>query len=350
MLAGIFERSLPINLLLFALAGAGVWIAGTKLSAYADAFGRKLGIGQAFMGLVVLASATELPEIVTTASAAMVGNAPLAINNMFGGIVMQTAILSIADLTLAYGPLTFFTPRPVLLLQGTALIVLLALTQAAIVAGEFFTFFGVGMWPIILAALYVFVLYLLRRYEQSGQWRPVNVPDPAKYKQTESTPARHDKLGIRVLVIRFVAASTVVLMAGFVLARTADAIATQSGLGSSFVGATVLAASTSLPELSTTVAAIRLGAFSMAIANILGSNLIMVGLILPADIMYRPGPILEAVDRPAMFIVTVGIIVTAVYLMGLIERRNKQVLRMGYDSIVVLAVYIASIVALFFIR
>ena len=131
------------------------------------------------------------------------------------------------------------------------------------------------------------------------------------------------------------------------MALVAAALAEQTGLGDSFVGATLLASSTSLPELSTTLAAVRIGSYAMAVANIFGSNLIMVALILPADLCFTGGAILEHADRAGILSLSVGIVVTAVYLMGLIERRNRTVLRMGVDSLVVLVLYVASLVALY---
>ena len=98
------------------------------------------------------------------------------------------------------------------------------------------------------------------------------------------------------------------LVAGTVLVATGEAIATQTSLGSSFVGATLIASTTSLPELSTTIGAVRLRAYSMAFANIFGSNAIMVALLFLTDVVHRDGPILELVDRSAAFAATVGIV------------------------------------------
>jgi cation:H+ antiporter len=152
------------------------------------------------------------------------------------------------------------------------------------------------------------------------------------------------------LLASFAGASAVVLAAGVVLAQAADALAAQSGLGASFVGVTLLATATSLPELSTTIAAVRLGAYSLAVSNIFGSNMLMVALVFLADLVYRPGPVLAAVDRSAVFAVAMGIVVTAVYLIGLIERRDRTILRMGLDSAVVLALYVGSLGVLYLLR
>jgi cation:H+ antiporter len=145
-------------------------------------------------------------------------------------------------------------------------------------------------------------------------------------------------------------ASLAILASGSVLATTGQALAHQTNLGSSFVGATLLASTTSLPELSTTLGAVRLGAYSMAFANIFGSNAIMVALLFLNDLAFRQGPILETVDRSASFAATMGIVVTVVYLAGLIIRRHRVVLRMGIDSLAVLLLYALTLLGLFALR
>ena len=337
-----------LNLLLFAVAAAAVWVAGSRLSGYTDAIADATGIGKAFLGLVLLAGATSLPELATTLTAAAAGNAALAITNLFGGIAMQTAVLAVADLTLTHGALTWFAPRPVLLLEGNLLIVLLALAVAGIVAGEAVAFLGIGLWPVLLLAGYLLALWSLQRYEGKGVWQPVDPPRAPEVPRRHAE--RYSDWSLRRLLLAFAAASAVITAAGAALAMSADAIAAQSGLGASFVGASLLAASTSLPEVSTTLAAVRIGAYAMAISNIFGSNMIMVALLLPADALYREGPILAAADDAALFTVAVGIAVTALYLIGMIERRNYTVLRMGVDSLAVLVLYVGSLIGLYFLR
>ena len=131
---------------------------------------------------------------------------------------------------------------------------------------------------------------------------------------------------------------------------TAEGLAKQTGLGNSFIGATLLAGSTSLPELSTTIMAVRLHSYTMAISNIFGSNLIMVVLILPADIVYSKGPLLQHADASAAFALICGIVVTAIYVVGLTVRYSGRFFGMGYDSAAVLAIYIASLFGLYALR
>ena len=134
------------------------------------------------------------------------------------------------------------------------------------------------------------------------------------------------------------------------LVETAQTIADQSALGSSFIGVTLLAASTSLPELSTTIAAVRLGAYTMALSSIFGSNLIMVLVLFPADMFYRQGETLRQADDTAQLALLSGILVTTIYVTGLLMKKKPRVLGMGMDSVLVLAVYLASVYAFYSAR
>jgi cation:H+ antiporter len=120
--------------------------------------------------------------------------------------------------------------------------------------------------------------------------------------RTTSTRRIYVSSGLTVLVI---------LGAGWVLARTGDALSEQTGLGASFIGVALVAASTSLPEVSTSLGAVRRGNHQMAVSNILGTNCLEVALFFLADAVYRGGPILAALDRSAPFAAALGMVVTA---------------------------------------
>lgn len=341
---------LPANLMLFAICAVSVWLAGSALARYADIIADRRNLGKALMGLVFLATATELPEIATTFTAAIKNNAALVLGNMFGGVTMQTAILAVIDLFVVRGVLTQYPRKPTHALEAALLIILLSILLGFCISGDVAIGFNIGLGTSILAIAYMLCIKLLRSYDEEGDWVPVDLPDetgPAKQIFADSSiPV----LSTSILILRSVVAAIVILVCGVLLVHSAETIALQTGLGSSFIGATILAASTSLPELSTTIAAVRLGAYTMAISNIFGSNLIMLVLLFPADILYREGPILAAAGRTEMLSIIFGILVTAIYVVGLLVRRKPRVLGMGVDSACVLTVYVGSLFALYFAR
>jgi cation:H+ antiporter len=343
------QLPLLINIVFFAVLGTGIWIAGTRLSHLADAISDVTGIGHAMMGLVFLAGITELPELVTTATAALKGNALLALNNMLGGIPMQTAVLAVADMVALRVVLTSSPRKLTPLLEGAFLALLLMAIYAVVSVGEISLYQGLGLGVVVLAGLYMLFIYVLNRYERAHAWQPVDVID-----DTAAPPQRPQNgmrgLSVRALLLKSSGAAFIILICGVLMVEVCETLAVQSGLGNSFVGVTLLATATSLPELSTTIAAVRIGAYTMAISNIFGSNLLMVFILLPADLLYRQGEILAQADETSRMALLSGIIMTIIYLVGLWVRNKPRVFGMGIDSVAVMAVYLGSLYVFFIVR
>lgn len=148
---------------------------------------------------------------------------------------------------------------------------------------------------------------------------------------------------IVVNLLIFALGAVLVWLAGTKLSKYVDLFADRTGLGKAFAGALLLGGATSLPEVSTTYSAVRFGAYSMAAANILGTNSMEIALFLPAELGYRDRPIFDAMHPSAAFLGAIGIVVTSLYLWGILERRDRTVLGMGVDSLVVLFVYLSGL-------
>lgn len=347
MITALAQQPILLNLALFIAAATGVWFAGGRLAHYADAIADRKRIGHAFMGLVFVAAVTSLPEMVTTLYGAFAGQAELVLGNMFGGITMQTAILAVADLSFAGMALTAYPRGPASALEATMLIALLALLLGLHAVGEFMLPIGVGLGTLLLGLAYVAIVMVLREYDKNETWLPAELPDGAKPLNSDAGPKPLYRVAFPVLMRGFVLLAAAILVCGLVLTASAVAIAEQTGISSSFIGVTLLASATSLPEVSTTIAAVRIGAYSMAISNIFGSNLLMVALVLPADLVYIGGPILGAIDQATAFALISGVLVTSIYLAGLLLRSPKTIFGMGRDSALVLVVY-AMTLAVFY--
>lgn len=346
----LISQPLWINVVLFIVSAIVIWVAGSKLVTYADAIADRKQWGKAIVGLILLATVTSLPEIATTLTASAKGNAGLALNNLFGGISMQTAILGVVDAFIVRGALTFYPRSTTHALEASLLILLLSILLVVGIGGEITIAYGIGLGSSALAVAYTLCLILLRKYEAHGDWVPVELPEkkapPPRLRAVITTVT----VPMQTLVARSAISSLLILVCGVLLAQSAEAIAIQTGVGSNFVGVTILAASTSMPELSTTIAAARQGSFNLAISNIFGSNLIMVGLLLPADLIYRDGPILAEVSAYESLALVIGILVTSIYVVGMLVRTKPRVMQMGIDSIAVLIVYFGSLVMLYFLR
>lgn len=341
MIAVLAQFPIFVTLTIFVTAAIGVWLAGTRLAVFADALAQRKRIGHAFMGLIFVAAATSLPELVVTIYGAYAGEAQLVLGNMFGGITMQTAILAVVDLLFVTYALTSYPSGPSSALEATLLIGLLAMLLGLHSVGELALPFGVGLGTVMLGLAYIGIVMMLRHYDGVQSWVPVERVDSAHPGTADGEDGEGDSHSIstRGLIFGFILMGAAILVCGLALIASSAAIAEQTGLGSSFIGMTLLATATSLPEVSTTISAVRIGAYSMAISNIFGSNLLMVAMVLPADFVYRGAPILGAIDQGTAFAIISGILVTSVYLAGLIIRSRRTVFRMGIDSALVLLIY-----------
>jgi cation:H+ antiporter len=340
--------TLPANIAVFAAAAAVVWLAGVKLTAYAKVIADRSHGGQALVGILLLGTIVSLPEFATTIAAARLGDARLAVNTLFGGIAATMAILAVTDALTGPDALSTDISHPNVLLQGVFVILFLTITATGIVVGDI-AVGGVGLWTLTLLGLYVLLVLLVKRYGVSEPWIARDGGSAAATERDASTKSP-DRGSLASISIRTAGAAAAIMVSGFALAGTGEALAEQTGLGSSFVGMLLGGAATSLPEVTTTVAAVRLAQYEMAFADVFGTNLFSVMLLFVADIAYSGGPILNEVDRFSLFATLLGTLLTGVYLAGLIERRHTAVLGMGIDSIVVLGAYLGGLVLLFLIR
>lgn len=339
--------TLVYSLFFFTLSAICVWIAGARLAYLADALADRFKLAKSLMGLLILSLATSLPEVATTLTAALQQSRDLVLNNLFGGIALQTAILAMSDFW-ARGPITNYPRKANHALEATLLLLLLSVAMAVTNLGETFVIAGVGLGSVCIAVIYGGAIWLLRRYDGNSDWVPVDLPDPDPL--AFPAPTGLAQTSDQSLIWQAIAACLAILIFGLLLVLFAERIADQSGLGTGFVGVTLLAAATSLPELTTSIAAVRIGAYTMAISNIFGSNLIMLVLIFPADILFRAGPILQETSQTVGLALAFGMVVTAIYLVGLIVRRKPRVGDIGLDSILVMFAFLASLVAYFYAR
>ncbi len=346
------QLSLPVNLLLFAASAIVVWQAGRRLTHYADAISNATGIGHAVIGIVLLAGVTSLPEIGVTATASLAGNAELAINNLFGSIALQVAVLALVDFYIGKRVLTAIIPDPVVILLSSLNVLLISAAAAAMVIGDV-SIFGVGAWAWGALFAYLACVRILSRTQGSRPWLAAEggrVDRGLIEEEGEDTgnPSRGETL--RIILYKTAAAAVVILIAGFIVAKSGEAIAEQTGLGSSFVGFVLIAIATSLPELSTVLSAARRGHFTMAISDILGTNLINVAMIFLVDLLDSGGPVLDRLGSFPVFGALLAVVLTALFQAGLAERRNNSVMRLGIDSLMVLIVYAGGVVLLYTLR
>lgn len=344
------SNTLAVNAAVFSVSAVVVWIAGTKVAHYADRLAVATGVGHATVGLLLLAGITSLPEVAVALTSAAAGAPGLSVNNLLGGVAMQIAILAVADAIIGKQALTVIAGTPLLLLQGTATVLLLLVFAAAVVVGDR-PLLGAGAWSWSLLVLYLLSIWTIANAQGSRVWLVHGTQlqaEQAAAHETSQPPAAGGRL--KPLLLKLAAGAAAILVAGFVLSRTGDAIAAQTGLGRNFVGAVFLALSTSLPEISAVLAAVQLRRYEMAISDIFGTGLFNVTLVFLVDAVYGGPPVLGEVGRFSLFAAVTAAVLVCIYLVGLIERRDRTIARMGIDSLAVLLVYGGSLAILYHLR
>lgn len=342
---------LPGLLAVFAIAAAVVWVAGIRLSQTVDVLDDRFHLGQALGGLILLAITTNLPEIAITFNAARHHDLGIAIGNILGGIAVQTVVLVLLDI---WGlgksdALTYRAASLELVLEG----VLVGAVLVVVVMGSQFppSVHFARMTPASIAITLIWVagLALLGKARKGLPWHeqgqaPNNqqTEQGAKAKQQKQ---QENKKSTGVALAVFSLAAVATLAAGMVLEQAGEQIATQIHMTGVLFGATVLAAATSLPELSTGLASVKAGDYQLAFSDIFGGNAFLPVLFLMADLVSGQA-VLPQAQKSDLYLTGLGVLLTAIYLYGLIFRPKRQIARMGLDSLAVLLVYALAMVGL----
>jgi len=334
--------------LIFLVAAGAVWVAGIQLSSSTDALDSRLGLGEALGGAILLAVATNLPEIAITASAALAHDLGIAIGNILGGIAIQTVVLVVLDV--AMGPKSALTTRAaslVLGLEGLLVIVVLAISVMGAQLPSSDPFGRLEPAALLIALFWLAGLWLINRARRGLPWHDSSGTAPGGQEKPlgHSKAVAAEKMSLARAATVFGLAAAVTLAAGIVLERTGERIASHVGLSGVVFGATILAAATALPEVSTGIASVKLSDYQLAVSDIFGGNAFLPVLFLLASVL-SGAAVLPQAQPTDIYLTALGIVLTAVYLWGLIIRPQRQLLRMGMDSLTVLVLYAAGIVGL----
>ena len=336
----------------FAAGAVATWVAGVFLSDATDVVDDRFGLGEALGGLILLGIAGTLPEIAITVSAALAGHLGLATGNLLGGIAMQTLVLVLLDATSrSKTPLSTLSTvlEPIIEAIFVILLVTMALMgpllPASVAIGP------VSPISILIVITWFFGLLVLNRLRTSERWSAVSAtveatmvaPSPGPAKGVR--PNRFERAKSSTVVLVFAAASLVTLVAGVVLEQSGNALANDWGINGVIFGATILAAVTALPEISTGIRAVRLGHVGLAMGDIFGGNQVQMTLFLVADLLAGK-PVLQTVSGSSSWLGGIGVVVTALFAGGLVMRPPRKFGGVGPDSWLVLLMYVIGLAGL----
>jgi len=338
--------------LIFAAAAAVIWVAGVQLSKQTDILDDRLHLGSALGGLILLAIATNLPEIAITVSAALSNNIGVAVGNILGGIAIQTVVLVVLDALGTKGgrPLSYRAASLTLVIEAVTVVAVLGVVIAGSQMPGSLVAFRLTPAAVLIAVIWILGLILVQRSQKGLPWHEQGdapgAQDKPRGHSKKQNSEKNKHLGTGKSVLIFSIAALATLGAGVVLERSGDAIAGHIGLSGVLFGATFLALATSLPEISTGLTSVKQGDYKLAFSDIFGGNAFLPVLFLVA-VLITGKPVLPQAHATDIYLTALAILLTLVYLLGLLFRPKKKVLAMGMDSLVVLVPYLLGIAGLF---
>jgi cation:H+ antiporter len=324
----------------FALCVLLIGVAGFKLSRYGDVIAEKTGMGGTWVGLILLATVTSLPELITGISAVSFAHTPeIAVGDVLGSCVFNLMIIVVLDF-LQRGESVYTRASTGHILSAGFGIVLIGIAGFNILlaqSGYVWRIGHVGVYTPIILMVYAIAMRTVFRYERAHL-------DAYTGQSVERYPA----MTLREAAIGYAIAALVVAAAGLWLPFVGKELALSMGWHESFVGTIFVAFVTSVPELVVTISALRIGALDMAIGNLLGSNLFDIAILALDDLLYLPGPILSYVSVTHGVSALSAMVMTGVAIIGLLYRPRPRVFKtVGWVSIFLFLVYLLNSYILF---
>lgn len=330
--------------LIFFVSAAAVVIAGSGLARFGDRISEESGIGGIWVGAFAVAAVTSLPEVVTDTTAAWIEEPDLAVGDLFGSCMANMMVLAILDL--AHRQHRVWQRVSV----GNAVVAALAMALVSLAAAFIATDLGwsigwVGVDTLAVAGLYILGSRVVFRHEYlAARARIAEKAAEAEgieVAETGLTPPS------RVALLGFATTAAVIIVAGPFVALSADEIADQTGIGASFVGVTFLAITTSLPELTAGITAVRLGAYDLAVGNLFGSNTFNMFALVFVDVAYRPGPVLSDVSQAQVVAGLAAMLLMATGVMGVLFRAERRYLLIEPDAAAMIAAYVIGMLMVY---
>jgi cation:H+ antiporter len=324
----------------FLVCAIVIFLAGRSLSYYGDLLAEKTGMGKAWIGLILMASVTSLPELmVGISSSALLQSADLAVGDILGSCAFNLGILALMDVFVPNGHSLLGTASRSQVVAASLGIILMSMAGLAIFLP---TSIVIIPWVGLISILFIVVYLVSVRLIYLNEKNPEN-------GDNQLSSQRHDlkAVTLRFIITRYVFFALIIIVSALALPYFADHIAEDTGLGRSFVGTFFLAISTSLPEIAVSLAAVRMGSIDLAVGNLLGSNLFNILILAMDDILYTKGHILKDASVYNLISVFSAILMTSVVVIGLSFRvKGKQYL-LAWDAMLVGIIYVINLFLLY---
>lgn len=327
----------------FAVASTVLVAAAIVLTRFADTFARATRLGHLFVGSILLAGATSLPELSVNISIIKLDMPNMAVGGLLGSSLFNLGILALADLTHKARGYVFSRRSVETALAGVVSIGMTAIVGVGIFTGgvlESNDLAGLGISSLVLLTAYLLGIRLIYHDQLSKTARAAKPAASGRMSRKRSAIIVRSLAGFAVSTI-------IILVTAPYSASAAGEIAEASGLGNTFIGTTLVALATSLPELVTCISAVRMGAMSLAIGNIFGSNTFNLVLLVPLDLVH-PGPLIESVSVTHVLTCMLVVVITATAIIGQLYRVETRKMFVEPDAALILLLVAAGMILVYF--
>lgn len=316
---------------------------GVRLSKYGDIIADLSGLGKAWIGLILMAAVTSLPELFSGFSSILIMKKPdIAVGAVFGSCAFNLAILALLDYLVPKKPISSVVTRSQIL-AGFLGMILITLAVIEINFGKLFPEKGwFGIFPALIILIYLISVRIIFENDRQTQ-NAIN-------SLANQEPKKEIKMSLKKAVLKFTLYSFLIVAAALALPYFAEKLAQETGINESFVGTLLVAASTSLPEMVVSIAAVRMGSIDLAVGNLLGSNLFNMFILAIDDLIYTDGPILLATNPNHALSALVTLLMTCVISISILFGSPKKRFALGIDAIIMILLYAALLSALYYLN
>ncbi|MBI4525662.1 MAG: sodium:calcium antiporter [Deltaproteobacteria bacterium] len=326
----------------FIACTVAILVAGTHLSKYGDIIAEKTGLGRTWIGVVLMASVTSLPELVTGISSVALFDLPdIAAGNILGACMLNVLMIPVLDLIGGSAPISTRVHQGHILTAGFGILVLGLVSLSTLLGTSLPSIGWIGVNSLILIAIYFLAMRMVFFYEKRRIAEFVKeMAEEVQYRHVSKAKA-YTMFGVNAVLI---------IGAAMYLPHLGAEIAARTGLGQTFVGSVFIALSTTLPELVVSVSALTIGAADMAVGNLFGSTVFNILVLAIDDFFYTAGPLLAHVSGNHVVSAVSAMVALSIAVIGLTYRAAEKPALFAWDSLAILAVYFFNLLSLYNMR
>lgn len=326
----------------FIICTALIVYSGSKLSKYGDIIAEKTGLGRVWVGVVLMASVTSLPELVTGISSVTYAGVPdIAVGDVLGSCVFNMLILAFLDAVYRPMPISAKAHHGHILSAGFGIFLLSIVITSLFLKDNILPLGWIGPYSLLFVGIYLISMRLIYLYEK----RKIDV-----FKRQMTIELQYEDISTKTAILNYSINAFIVIIAAIFLPKIGEGIAEATGLGQTFVGNIFIAISTSLPEIVVSTAAVKMGAINLAIGNLFGSNIFNIFILAIDDIFFIKGTILSFVNPNHIISALSAISMTTIAIIGLTYRSEKRPLLLAWDSIGIVLIYVTNLMLLYMMR